>query len=673
MTRAKAIGAAAVAAGLGGLCILGIFLFDRPGGTNPPPPVNPPPLVGPAPPAGPPVSPDAPAEPPAPTGPPGRFDFAVHSGPLSWSRLELRLDAHWGSRTSRGATLTAVTLPDTRAMGSPRHKVIYENRFALSGALSRAARARLHVRGAVCKAEVYLNKKLLGEGHFPEIPFSLDATKALKREGENLLEIVVHNRRVLKMDKLFRPAPPIGEGRMSSASSLEIWKRAHLKGPVTLILTGDPAIASARVTPSWRKKVVDIAVVLSNGSTETREVDLLVEVYLRGARVIRQRMAGRRVGPGEETIRATVPVQAPRPWGRPPHGKGELYTLVLTLSRRAAVLDQRAYAFGFREVWVDDDQLKLNNKRLFLLAKRDAINKHGQVPTERLFAASREHGFNAWHVHFSNVQPDFFSLCDELGQYAVPGLICAGAIELGSQEPGSRTRQFLNDYLRSYFAAFHNHPSILVWGQELGYNMVNPNTDLGLDRPGLDVDIRGMYGSMKQLRAFKAFARTGKLKSYNGTSIVGLAPGIPANVAFIGEIHQEPNTPEQVVEILKDCSNLAGCILASDYETPAKGSTLKHLLAELPGLSTSPLTAKVLPAIRVVAKDDLCVLYGKYNVAPRHLSGSLVGAGGESRLAVKEEGLLKIQTVKKQGETAKKVQIKKTLFTGKRPVMELDL
>ena len=483
----------------------------------------------------------------------------------------------------------------------------------------------------------------------------------------------MENRRALKLGKIFRPAPPIRAGRMSSASSLEIWKRAHLKGPVILVLTGDPAIVSARVTPSWRKREVAIAAVLSgSGPPKTGAAGLLAEVFFKGQRVAKKRWDGLKAAKGEETVSLKVPVPDPQPWGRPPHGQGDLYTLVLTLSRQAEVMDQRAYSFGFREAWVDDDQLKLNNRRLFLLTKRTAPNKHGQVSTERLWEISEKHGFNAWHVHFGNVQTGFFALCDELGQYAVPALLCAGAIEQAAQNDDARTRAFLNGYLRRWFEAFHNHPSIVLWGQELIYNMVHPNVDLGLDRPGLDVDIRGMYGSMGELRAFKAFTRTGKLKSYNGTSITGLCPGTGANLALIGEIHQEP-APARLYQILKDFPNLAGAILAFDVEAQAKDTSLSRLHAERPGLSNKPLAAKVLPAIRVTAAQDLCVLYGPYSAAPRYLSGALLGAGKVSRLATKEEGLLKIQALKKQGATEKAVSISRIRFTGKRPLIELGL
>lgn len=57
----------------------------------------------------------------------------------------------------------------------------------------RGKRISLHIRGARLRAEVYLNRKLVGYSIMEELPFEADLTAAAVPDGENLLAIRITN------------------------------------------------------------------------------------------------------------------------------------------------------------------------------------------------------------------------------------------------------------------------------------------------------------------------------------------------------------------------------------------------------------------------------------------------------------------------------------------------
>ena len=592
-----------------------------------------------------------------PTGP---------SGPRSWARLELGLDRGWSARGANDAAAAAVTLPDLRSPGQPRTRVTYTNRFRLPQLLPRAARARLRVEGATCRTKVSLNGKQLGQWALPGLPFELDATEALLRRGENELELVIDNRAALGLSGLIRREPPVRPGGLPSANAFSAWKRAQLRGPVTLILTGDPSIASARISPSWRRRRVRARVTLHNNSGKTGEVNLRAELFLRD-RSVAARAGSHTLAPGEATVDLEVPVKSPAAWGMPPHGKSQRYTLVLTLSGLAGVLDQVSYKVGFREVWATRDGLKLNGKALFLLAHAATPDLRGEVSVDQLLWASADAGYNAWHVHFGAVQRDLFELCDELGVYLIPSLLCVGPLEPGHLIPSQR---YLRGYIERWLEAFHNHPSVVVWGQEQLHWWFPPGQGPKLDRPAVDLDLRGLYGTLEALARFKALARSGE--TGGAPPSVGNSPPSPTGLTFIHEIHRPPSL-DSVPRLLEGFPGLAGCVLNPRTNVPLGRQAFKALAARTPGLALATTARKVLPAIGVTAKRDLCLLHLRSRVAPRHLGGSLLGRGSPARLRATEEGELKFWILDGEEQQDRTVQVRKALLKRKRPVMELKL
>ncbi len=571
----------------------------------------------------------------------------------SWSRLELTLASGWTALTP-GREPLAVTLPDLAAMERPRARVTYINRFSLPANLPRAARARLRISGAFCSMGVKLNGRRLGRWTLPGLPYEVDVTAALAPAGENRLELTLGDRDTLGLVGAFRPAPPLKPGALPSAHAYTPWRRAHLRGPVTLLLTGDPSITGARVSTSWRRRVVGVRVGLRNGSAGAQRARLTAALHL-GQRVVARRSLSRTLQAGRSSVELKLPVAAPVPWGAPPHGAPRRYLLVLTLSSDAGPTDQVARLVGFREVWASRQGLQLNGRPLFLLAHATAPDLRGAMNVEALLAASRRYSFNAWHVHFGTTARELFELCDELGVYLVPSLVCTGP--LNQHAPG--VRAFVRRYVAAWLRVHHGSPSVVLWGQELMHHWFPAHRRPALDRPAVDLDLRGLYGTQKALARYKAGAR-GERPG------VGDSPEAPTGLTFIHEIHRMESLG-RLPALLGGFPGLAG-VMVRPLNLPGEHQALAGLKA--PGLSRPRISTRVLPTLQISAPPG-CVLHRPFVSAPRLRAGATVAPGGEASVLVREPGKQRLWSLgKKLRQRTLNVQ-RGPLTGGRRPVVKL--
>lgn len=567
----------------------------------------------------------------------------------AWSRLELRLATGWTARTANDKQIS-VALPDLAFMERPRARVTYVNRFRLPAALPPSGRARLRISGAFCRLGVKLNGQRLADGMLPGLPHEVDVTAALSPTGDNRLELILADRDALGLAGAFKPAPPLRPGALPSANAFSSWRRAHLRGPVELVLTGDPSISGVRASPSWRRRRVGVRVDLHNGASGPRQARLTAALHL-GPRVVAERTVSPTLPPGRSSVGLELPVAAPVPWGAPPHGSNRRYLLVLTLHGEAGPTDQVARQVGFAETWPTREGLMLNGKPLFLLAHATAPDLRGDLDVDGLLAASSRYGFNAWHVHFGTTGRAQFELCDELGVYLVPSLVCTGPLN----QHAAGVRGFARRYVAGWLRAHHGSPSVVLWGQELMHHWFPQGKGLALDRPAVDVDLRGLYGAEDALARYKAGAR----RERPG---VGDSPEAPTGLTFIHEIHRMESLA-RLPALLRSFPGLAGAMIRP-LNLPQEHEAFTGLRRQHPGLSRLTTARQVLPVIRVTARQRRCLLHRPFTRAPRYGAGALLGPSGSARLTAREPGKQSLWVV-----DGKKIQ-EHTLAISKSPLVK---
>ncbi|MEL7290876.1 MAG: beta-galactosidase [Pseudomonadota bacterium] len=156
-----------------------------------------------------------------------------------------------------------------------------------------------------------------------------------------------------------------------------------------------------------------------------------------------------------------------------------LYRVVVTLiDKQEQLVDCESYDVGFRQVEIDQGQLKVNGKPLLIRG----VNRHehhpelGHVMTRedmiRDIKLLKQHNFNAVRTaHYPN-HPLWYELCDQYGLY----LVDEANIETHGQFPMCRLSddpEWLTAYMRRMTRLVErdkNHPSIIIWslGNESG-------------------------------------------------------------------------------------------------------------------------------------------------------------------------------------------------------------
>ncbi len=178
------------------------------------------------------------------------------------------------------------------------------------------------------------------------------------------------------------------------------------------------------------------------------------------------------------TLQLTLDAGRVAPWSAE---QPTLYPLQLALhDRKGALIEQIPLRTGFREVTIENGQLKVNGQAILIKgANRHEMDPDGGylVSEERMLQDIRllkAHNFNAVRTCHYPDTPRWYELCDEYGLY----LVAEANVESHGMGYGDRTLARRADYAAAHLErnernvrCHYNHPSIIVWslGNEAGY------------------------------------------------------------------------------------------------------------------------------------------------------------------------------------------------------------
>ena len=383
------------------------------------------------------------------------------------TRLVYPLGEGW---TLNGSPIRIPFPPQSEASGwrSPVPEVLeYTCAFRLPEGFLRAERKTLLHFGAVDQlASVRLNGQFLGSHAGGYLPFSFDATNAM-REGENLLEVRAEDRLSHGYPYGKQTQKPHG---MWYTPVSGIWQ------PVFLESVPEKRITDVRIDP-------DLTGVTLNAETECGEA-CSAEILAEGETILRAKL------PSGKPFRLEIP--APRLWS--PEDPF-LYELRLETEQDAVTR-----SFGLRTVSIQRDgkgvpRLCLNGKPIFLSAVLDQgyfpkglfIPAAGDPGYEDDIRKIKALGFNAVRMHIKVEQPVFYEACDRLGLLVLQDMVQSGhynylfdtvlptiGFKYRPDLPfGSRRRRaFFEEHCRGIIRHLHSHPSVILytlfnegWGQ----------------------------------------------------------------------------------------------------------------------------------------------------------------------------------------------------------------
>jgi beta-galactosidase len=360
----------------------------------------------------------------------------------------------------------------------------------------------LHIRGARQRAEVFLNRKLVGYSILEELPFDCDLTAAANPGGENILAIRITN--------------PGGRYDWVDGGTIQWGKvkfhRSHGfggldRGMVLSAHDGDFRVGELWVLNTPLPKTIRVLYGVAANADRALQNDFSASYEVIDS------VSGRRLQTTLENEKEDQPswpegvksalISCPDAelWDL---GAPKLYELRLTLTDANATKFSRSTSFGFR--WFGPEGLgenaifKLNGRRVkvYTAISWGFWGRNGLWPTpelaEKEVTAAKRLGLNCLNFHRNVGKEDVFRAQDRLGllRYMEPGggreaVIAlpgngSAAAAAAPAPPDSDADRFVRRYMKAkcvaMVRAFRSHPSLIEYclQNEINADLKNPET-----------------------------------------------------------------------------------------------------------------------------------------------------------------------------------------------------
>ncbi|MHB1296157.1 MAG: glycoside hydrolase family 2 protein [Anaerolineae bacterium] len=370
-------------------------------------------------------------------------ELPAHAPAIGWAHVEEHMES--------------LKVPGTWSVSRPRfHGVVWHWRPLVVP--EHLVGRRLHLRfGAVrLRAEVYLDRRLVGYDLDGHTPFQVEITGLVRAEHRHELELRVTN--------------PGGVG-IGEPSGVLVWDGLRVPadhdfggvwGDVSLIATLPAYLADLRADPAADLHGVQLRVRIDNAAPSRQGLLRLALWDADGQSVADwEGVLSLPVGVSRQEIHLAIP--APRLWSpADPH----LYTLRAELETDGLV-DALEVPWGLRRVEVRDGGLWLNGAPFQVIAARTA----GWYPENLAFpdramareeaASARAVGVNTLVAVEQEATPALLAAADAAGLLVFQGL--AGAWARPGDAPNALGRRLLGERLRRLIQRDANHPSVVCW------------------------------------------------------------------------------------------------------------------------------------------------------------------------------------------------------------------
>ncbi len=295
-------------------------------------------------------------------------------------------------------------------------------------------RLTLNFESVRFRAEVFVNRKLVGYDLVNSTPFEIDITNAVQygRENEIAVRITDPNGNFDWRDSqnfmwgIYRTNPTHGFGGIT--------------GKVKLVATDKIFIEDVFVKNKQKANEIEVQITTTNTTSKTAKGSLLLEIIEKGTQqaVFQKKYPATQTSKGNTINTYTITVDDAKLWST---DEPNLYTLKTRWQGSDQSSDEHSQRFGFR--WFEvrdidgDKQFYLNGKRFVALTSISwgfwPVN--GIAPSDELarkqIETAKKIGLNMLNFHRTIGQQNVLDYADELGllYFAEPG---------GNQYPADR-------------------------------------------------------------------------------------------------------------------------------------------------------------------------------------------------------------------------------------------
>ncbi|MBN1291830.1 MAG: hypothetical protein JXB48_08315 [Candidatus Latescibacteria bacterium] len=313
------------------------------------------------------------------------------------------------------------------------------------------------------RAEIYVNRRLIGYDVVGNTPFEVDITDVAEFGKENCLDV--------------RITDPVGNFtwedndimRWGNNSVPAVHGFGGITGKVFIRATDSLYIDNIYVENKPSVTDAEIFVTMKNetGSVQNGNLTIKVHEWLDPDEVIWEKTQKTTVAPDEQIYAFKVNASHAKPWNiRDAH----LYTAsVIFTEEHGAARDSAEQRFGFRYFTVDekngDKRFYLNGKRVFLFAAmtRGFWPKNGMFPTPEMARRDVEMtvklGYNMMLFHRAIGQHYVTELCDEAGilVYEEPGGYRC------TPDPDDMSKTWRREKLKRMVIRDRSYPSMVIY------------------------------------------------------------------------------------------------------------------------------------------------------------------------------------------------------------------
>lgn len=311
------------------------------------------------------------------------------------------------------------------------------------------------------KADVWVNGKLVGTHEDGDEPFVLDATDAVRPQGNNLLVVRVLNPDKAKIDGI--DPGEIASG-IKDGPPCRDWNFSGILDSVELLVVPQVYIDDLYLVPNWKTGEIDVRVNIRNSGSEKRRVRLNVSVAPANAgSVADEKAQAYDSTPGDTLLKVALNVPQHRLWEL---DDPFLYRVTARLLSPDGGFDERSDRCGFRDFRFEKGCFRLNDCRIFLRSAHIVWSTPVLIHSARdrqmlrkdvLYAKTM--GFNAIrYLPYAGPRCQL-ELADELGvmvmQQSMGGWSCSNVKYIGDER---FHRSVLGIVRRD-----RNHPCIVLW------------------------------------------------------------------------------------------------------------------------------------------------------------------------------------------------------------------
>ncbi|MAE66273.1 MAG: hypothetical protein CMJ18_18540 [Phycisphaeraceae bacterium] len=396
-------------------------------------------------------------------------------------------------------------------------------------------------------AEVYVNGRLAGRHVGGFTPFAVEVGRHVRYgAAADLLVFVKGFRR--GWDK-----PHEGCLIASGNRFAGIWQ--------DVFLTRRPQrhVEDAHVRTSVRDKRIEVDVEIGclDGAARANLV-LKCHVAHKGKRVLEFAPREIEVAPGAPT-RTSVFQAWPNPLLWSPQ-KPHLYEFVCELHEQSVVIDRFSTRFGFREIWIDGRDFRLNGRvtrlRAFLYDHGVPLSMYRRDFLTGYFRALKEQvNYNA--VRFFNIVPKTcLEVADEVGLLVAEGSAIT-SMELRSRFDAQQSNEVMKREFSEWIRDHRNHPSIVIWETDnenwtVGFSLVKAGREVSPEHfewlPNFGFSMEELRRDVDRYYAWLT-SLDGWIREHDDTRIITHS-GAMLELGFDTAAHDEPD--------LHECRYLAG-------------------------------------------------------------------------------------------------------------------